>query len=150
MGDPLVRRIANANIKSNKVQTKILSANVQLNTTLGDLTFNNLQVGKIYHLTGVLATRLDDIANDDAITITIINGVSSILQFTPQIGTPDATADNQFVPVNLKFVAVASTITVTTVDASTSSYVIGNNTTTNGTYLQLEEKNDLVFTTDFT
>jgi len=150
MGDPLVRRIANANIKPNKLQTKILGSNVQLNTTLSSFTFNNLQVGKTYHLTGTFFIRLDDVTNDDAATINILNGATNILQFTALIGAPDSQADNQYMPVDLKFVATATTITVTTLDFSTSSYIIGNGSTSAGSYLQLEERNDVVDTTDFT
>lgn len=132
----------------NRVQTKILSANVALNTTLGDLTFNNLVVGNWYELTGKIYFLLDFGANDDAVTVTINNGSFVVAEITTQIGAPDASTDAIPVPLAFKFQATATTVTFVTTDASANSLIVGNNLRS-GTFAQLEERLDLIDTGAF-
>lgn len=135
---------------TNKTQTKILSANVTTNTTVSDLTFNNLTVGKWYELTGQLFVFLDfGAVNDDAITITINNGATVIAAPTIQIGAPDTQTDALPCTLGYKFLATATTVTFVTTDASANSLLIGNNLRT-ATFAQLTELNDTEITTAFT
>lgn len=149
MGDPLVRRIANANIKPNKLQSKFLAVNHTTNGNINDLDFNNLQVGKTYHLTGWFYCQLDTGNNDDAVTININNGVTTVISFTLNNSAPDQQPDTFQVPIDIKFTATGTTIRSVATDLSANSYLIGNGSL-NATSLQLEERNDVVDTTDFT
>lgn len=134
--------------KKNKVQTKFLAANVTTNTTMTNLTFNNLVVGTWYEITGVFAVGLDQAGNnDDAITINIGGAVTQ--SNTYAIGATDTLSDLLKVPVSIKFQAASSQLTFTTVDASAGSLVFGSGTL-DGTYVQLEERLDLQSTVDFT
>lgn len=134
----------------NKIQTKILSANVTTNTTVSDLTFNNLTIGKWYELTGFLSIGLDQSGvNDDALTVTINNGATLISQHSITLGAPDTQTDRVDVPLSLKFQATDTMVTFVTTDASANSLLAGSGTRGN-TFAQLTELNDHESTTNFT
>lgn len=150
MGNPIVRRPPNTINTPNKFQTKFLPSNTSTNGTISSLTFNNLAIGKTYHLMGIVIAALDQAAgNDDALSVTITNGATTLTVCAPTLGAPDAQGDQLPFPVNVKFVATATTITFTGADLAASSFIIGSGTGS-GTYMTLEECNDLVTTTDFT
>lgn len=135
---------------TNKTQTKFISANVTTNTTVSDLTFNNLTVGKWYELTGQLLVGLDQAGvNDDALTVTINNGVTMVLQTSPTLGAPDTLSDSVIISLSVKFLATATTLTFVTLDASANSLLAGGGTR-DRTFAQLTELNDHEITTTFT
>ena len=132
----------------NRVQTKILSADVTSNGTISDLTFNNLVIGKWYDVTGRFALFVNDSSADTTIQVTASHDSATVdvAVFRSNDGT--TTLDFAYLAVAFKFKATATTLTFTTSSASAASYVGGSNSRSE-TYIQLEERNDLIETTAF-
>lgn len=132
--------------EKNLIQTKILSANVTTDTTISDLTFNNLTVGIWYTVNLHSNLVVDDAGGDDAVELNIVhNGIT--------IGRAALTADlNGTTSItsttNISFKATATSLTFVTTSASAAARVVGNGNLF-GTYVQLEERNDLRETDKF-
>lgn len=138
------------NVPANKIQTKILTSNVTTNTTISDLTFNNLTVGKWYEVTGSVHLVVNDAVSDTTIEFNAINNAVTINRSLLRNRTVGDTLDDINVgAISFKFQAAATTLTFQSVSATANSYIEGSGSRTS-TYIQLEERNNLYSTTDFT
>jgi len=135
--------------EKNKIQTKTLSADVTTNTTISDLTFSNLVIGKWYDVTGKLYFQLDVIVADSAVSVSPTHDSSILDYYMVLINESSDTSTDLFsIPVSFKFKATATSLTFVSSSTSTSSKIAGDNSR-GETYIQLEERNDLVETSDF-
>ena len=135
--------------EKNKIQTKTLSADVTTNTTISDLTFSNLVIGKWYDVTGKLYFQLDVIVADSAVSVSPTHDSSILDYYMVLINEASDTSTDLFsIPVSFKFKATATSLTFVSSSTSTSSKIAGDNSR-GETYIQLEERNDLVETSDF-
>tara|TARA_R110000868_G_C10973188_1_gene771509 strand:+ start:51572 stop:52042 length:471 start_codon:yes stop_codon:yes gene_type:complete len=74
-------------------QTKYLSGNVAINTILGDLTFNNLEIGKKYKLTSCFVyTDTDVITNANVAALVNGNNVDYVRMATSGTGVVKVTS----------------------------------------------------------
>lgn len=130
----------------NKIQTKYLSADATSDGTMSDLTFSNLTVGKWYEIRGQFRIRTDSAAADAEVRVDI-NHNSAVIGKIYMLAN-DATDTNvdvlTFTP-NIVFQAAATTLTFSTASASANSHVQGSGDAEE-TFVQLEERNDLVET----
>lgn len=133
----------------NRVQTKILSADVTSDGAISDLTFSNLVIGKWYEVTGKMRLSNDASSSDSIVYVDVTHDSISIDRALFQINeSSDTTVDTAILPVSSKFKATASSLTFVAVSASVNSRVEGSGSRVE-TYVQLEERNDLTETTDF-
>lgn len=117
-------------------QTKFLTADVTTSTTMSDLTFNNLEVGKKYSLKFYVATIMSSENNS---AVNVVNGAQTIIGFNT--GNTDATALIQDNEVSAKFTATGTTITFTTASHGSPNAYLGNSTfgETHATLCQLPD-----------
>ncbi len=127
-------------IPKNKIQTKILAANVTTNTTVTGLGFSNLVVGKWYEVTGVLSLS---ISGDTSSSITFASGAT-----IHQASFGSSTAIDTSLALSFKFQAAATTLTAMTNGFAAGTVLQGNNSRLSS-YIQLEEVNELEQTSDF-
>jgi len=136
-------------ISVNKIQTKFLTADVTTNITMTDLTFNALVIGKQYTVTLQSDLSAEVGANDIQIGIDI-NHNSAVIGRAELVFNTSLTSGGNVTSGNIvTFTAAATTLTFSTFSASANSFVNGNNSAAE-TWAQIEERNDLVVTTDFT
>ena len=144
---PTAREVNVAPVK-NKIQTKILTGNVISDGAISDITFANLIVGMWYEVTGQVRQIVQDPASDDNVSVNFINdgntvGVANVLDKTVNLDAGGTYG------VSFKFQATGTDLTPTAASATVNASIRGNSTLSQ-TYIQLEERNDLVETTDFT
>lgn len=133
----------------NKVQTKLLTTNIQSDITITDLTCSNLVIGKWYEVTGQYRFILDVVASDDDVYITATHNGVIVDEKRARIRENTDTLDDAVTyGVAFKFQATATTLTFATTSATVNSYVAGAANRAQ-TYIQIEERNDLVETSDF-
>jgi len=127
----------------NRIQTKTVAADAT-DGDLSELNFSNLVVGRWYEMTGVIKLLLDGSSSDTGVTVTATHDGSSLVSVIYQVAeTTDTSADAVSVPMNYKFKATATTLTFSSGSASASAYASA------GGHIQLEERNDLIETSDF-
>jgi len=143
----IIRRIDD---RTNKVQTKILSSDTISTGVI--LTFNNLVPGRMYDVKGPIKWDLDGNNIDTARGVVQIKDGSIIVSTTHWRWrrNDDEEMDDFWGTdhLNFSFKATNSTMTVE-IAGLLNMIVLGSNNRSN-TYVQLEERNDLVETTDFT
>lgn len=133
--------------RKNKVQTKILSANVSGTTVdIADLRFNNLTIGKFYEFR--LQAHFTLQSNGFTTASVIHNGVEIGRARYNSDGS--ASDSGSTYTVSATFQATATTLTVDFTPGGAGTLVLFGDGTRGGTYHQLEERNDLESTTDFT
>lgn len=153
-----VRRKSNDEIENrlsslesgNKIQTKILSANVTSDGVVADLTFNNLVIGKWYEISGQVSLHVDSGASNTFVELRAVH--DGIIIGRPYLllqESVDTSEDIVKQAISLKFLATDSTLTFEANSATASSFIDGDGSKAE-TYIQLEERNDLVETGDFT
>lgn len=136
-------RASQFGVPSNQIVTNFLTADVTINTTVGDLTFSGLEVGATYELTGLIHAVLDDGAANPDVVLTVNNGATTVALFGPSIQeSVDSVSDALYLSVATKFVATDTTLTFVTSSFGAGSSLRGNNTKQE-TYMQLEKRNDL-------
>ena len=132
-----------AKILKPKNKTKILASDVTGTGDISGLQFNNLVIGKVYAVSGCIATNVN--AN-----INTLQWWSAAAGTDTQYGTwRDSDFNNitKNLAVNIKFTAVSSTVYVY------CSVIVGSifgNNTKDKTFLTLTEKPNTTITTDFT
>jgi len=126
-------------------QTKILSADVITDGAIGELTFNNLEIGKVYRVGGNFRF---DVTAGGLITVTVLNGAQTV-GFGLHDGDGTATQAGSAWSPNLIFVATATTLTFVAASADANSPVLGN-TTRDETFVTLEELPQHVATSQWT
>ena len=144
---PTAREVNVAPVK-NKIQTRVLSADVDSNGAVAELTFANLVIGKWYEVSGQVRLIVQDPSTDDNVKLAFFHdggvvGASNVLDKAADL---DAGGTHG---VCFKFLATGTDLTPTTESASANSRLRGNADRVE-TFIQLEERNDLVGTTDFT
>lgn len=132
--------------QKNKIQTKILSADVTTDTTVSDLTFTGLVVGKWYEVRGLFRIQVNSGGSNPNLTVDITHD-STILKRVNYVsgGTNSAGVS---LSGDIVFQATATTLTFETLAASANSFLRGNSTQQE-TFVQLEERNDLEETSEF-
>lgn len=111
----------------NRIQTKILSADVTTDGVVADLSFSNLTKGKWYAINGSLQVQ-------DVFTINIIHGGAIIDQ------NINRTATSNTKTISTKFKAATTSVTTETFSMASPDILFGNNTRQES-YLQIEELN---------
>lgn len=127
-----------------KYQTKKLTSDVTTDTTVSDLTFNNLTIGKKYRV--FLQARFE--VNGDAGAFVQIKHDGSIIG-SVGAGHTDATGEFFHVSTDAIFEASATTLTFDTVSIAASS-ALGGNDDFNQTYARLEELASAVEVSEWT
>lgn len=127
--------------EKNRIQTKLLSANVTSNTTASDLTFSNLTIGKWYDVKGQFRLRLTGSGGDNLVVTATHNATTVGLIKNLQGSTVTTEQDLTFA-TNFSFQATATTLTFVTTGCSANDILAGDGTR-GQTYVQLEERNDL-------
>lgn len=135
----------------NKIQTKILAANVTADGEISSLTFNNLTPGKFYTMTGQFYFSPDFGGSSDFNAgVEIHNGSQSLdTKFIAVQETADASQDLVTLALSLSFQASESVLTFEGLSLSANSVILGDGTKQQ-TYVQLEERQNLQETSDFT
>lgn len=137
-----------AAVPMNYSQTKLLSADITSDTTMADLTFNNLVIGKRYEfrIQSFFDTTGSVGSSAPEIQITHNSSVIGLLQYDP----PSTDQGGGFTATTTgEFTATASTLTFVTSDVDSNGAIRGNNTRSE-TYAQLKELNYTKETTRFT
>ena len=129
----------------NRVQRKTLSANVTSNGTVSELTFSNLTIGKFYEVTGQVHVIVGSGATDTGITLDPVHDGETLATPGVTVADGNTTADNSRLGVAFKFKATATTLTFVAGSATANSYIVGGGNRS-GTYIELEERNDLIET----
>lgn len=132
-------------VKKNRVQTKILGANVTSDGPIADLTFNNLVPGRWYKLSGQIYWDNTTVVSDFAV-ISFSCGSSVVGRCLYGTGTSSVESGTQ--GVSLVFQAGDTSLDVSV--ASLTQLEVRGTGTRNFTFLTLEERNDLEETTAFT
>lgn len=126
-----------------KTQVKYLTADATTDTTLSDLTFSNLEVGKWYEI---------NLQGAFARTVTTVDNIQlKAMHNSQQLGTVIASLDNNSFEVRgvtIKFQAAVSTLTFESASVAANSSVNGNGTT-NETFVRLTELSNLQTTTEW-
>jgi hypothetical protein len=135
----------------NRIQTKILAADVTTNGTIAGLTFNNLIIGNWYEVTGSARLIIDSSAADPYVDMFAVHNGSNIhrVAYGVQEDPADTLVDQVCYSISFKFQATNTSLTFSANSASSASYISGDGTRSN-TYIQLEERNDLEETSAFT
>jgi hypothetical protein len=132
----------------NRVQTKYVAADTT-DGDLSELTCSNLVIGKWYEVTGQMYMATDVGASNTSVTLTATHDSAvvsyNILAITESV---DTSVDAVTVALAFKFKATATTLTFSAGSASASSYIAGDGTKAES-YIQIEERNDLIETTAF-
>jgi hypothetical protein len=133
----------------NKVQTKILASNVTTNGTISSLTFSNLVIGKWYECTIQARLHVNEGATDIRAQIFANHNSVNIASVDYQNRQTSSTAGDVLVAgAAFKFKAETTTLVFDAASASANSFIAGNNTRAQ-TFVQLEERNDLIETTEW-
>jgi len=132
--------------EKNLVQTKILSSSVSTNgdihtTTDANFIFNNLTIGKTYHVHGKVALQNNA---TDTVSLEFQNGATEV----DRISSATATNATLRYGVNFVFTATDTQLFFTVSGAGGGDSVLGNGTR-QLTFIQLEERNDLAETSKF-
>lgn len=103
-------------------QEKVMSANQTTNGDIADLTFNNLEAGKKYRLTGGLTFSN---TGDDGNNVQIFNGATQLIFLD---SNPNAGGGTQslYLAVSTVFTASADTLTFNANSTGANSFVLGN------------------------
>lgn len=147
MGDP--RRLSTTELNTrltNKVQTKVLSTDPALGT-IAELTWNSLTIGNWYEV--FLQVAIDRNSEPIGCGIDIIHNGSvlgSVILTNRQGG---GTLDQGAITAGTKVKFQATATTVTFLNVGNTAAVRGDGTQEE-TFTQIEERNDLEPTTDFT
>lgn len=130
-------------VSGNKTVTKILSGDVTSDTTISEFTFNDLVVGKWYHLTGKMAIIQDVTVADANILITVLNGGTAVERFQVDIReTTNTNPDSIKAGISAIFQATSPDLTFVTAGATVNNFLQGDGTRTE-TYIQLTTRNDI-------
>jgi len=114
-----------AAVPMNYTQTKILSADVNTNTTVSDLTFNNLVIGKVYQVTLNADFEID---GDLGLSVNY-NHDGNVIAFNNMNNDAGGGTSRITNGVTSKpFVATDTTVTFTTTSASASEVLKGDGT----------------------
>jgi len=107
-------------IPFDRYQTKTLSGDITTNTTISDLTFNNLTAGKTYNI--ILQANVTTAGSSYKITCnnggTAVGVVDRGISFTNSIGAG----------INAFFTAVATTVTFVSTSVDGGEIIHGNDT----------------------
>lgn len=136
--------------EKNKIQTKLLSADVTSDGAMSDLTFSNLVIGRWYEFRGKMRLTLDAGAGSATIVYVDAKHNGSVLDRALfQINEAgDSTLDAIILSTGSTFKATATTLTFEAVSTSSNAKVDGGSNQSE-TYVQLEERNDLIETDEF-
>ena len=121
-----------------KWMSRLLTADVTSDGTMGDLTFAQLEVGRVYEFK--LQAHLFSNTGDQVATVNVVHDGTTIGSIV-RIGD-SGSGTNGKVGISGIFLATATTLTFVAASASATSYISGNNDR-NKTYVQLVERNDL-------
>ena len=126
-------------VPTNETFQNILSADININTTAGSLTFSDLEIGATYDFQAKIFGRCN--SADNAFTVSAINNGASVGAWS--VGG-SSSVDLSGASFTGRFVAAASTLTFTTtgIDATGSCTLFGNGTI-DQTVAYLEKRNDL-------
>lgn len=126
-------------------QTKFLSANATSAGNMTDLTFNNLEVGKKYRVSGVFVFNAATTNIFHRVAVTIFNG-SDRVSVHGMAGRYEVTTGANTDGVNTVFTATATQLTFLVGGIVSTGRVIGTGTR-EGTFITLEELPNHVETT---
>lgn len=133
----------------NRIQTNILTSDKTSDGTISDLTFSNLTIGRWYEITGSILMYIDNGASDTYVAVDATHDSSVIHRSDIQITeSTDTGIDAVHYSLAFKFKATATSLTFVASSLSSGSVVKGNSTRAQ-TYVQLEERNDLIETDVF-
>jgi hypothetical protein len=151
-GSPGTPLLATATIagaqKLNKIQTKIMSGDHTTDVAIPELTFNNLIVGKWYEIRAQFA--IEATASESAIGIVAQDGAEQVGKAFQHIRQGSGTLDEAEINLVIATVFKATTDTLEFIASNVTGDRIVGTGTRNHTFAQLEERNDLIETSDFT
>lgn len=132
-----------------RIETKYVAGD----TTDGDISeidCSNLVPGMWYEVTGSMYYATDVGGNDTGVGLIATHDSNVIDYKLLQLreDSTDGATDTVPVTISFKFKATATTLTFTTTSASASSYILGNGSR-DESYIQIEERSDLIETTAF-
>lgn len=133
----------------NKIQTKFLEDDVISSGTIASLTFNALVIGKQYTIRMQTDLNVEVGANDIQVGLDIVHNGATIGRSELVINTSSTSGGNVTSGLVVNFTASATTLTFSAFSASINSFINGNGSAAE-TWVQIEERNDLIVTTDFT
>lgn len=147
MADQGVRRQSNVEVEDrlaavevkNKHKTKFMSSNSTTSENRPEMTFNNLIIGKRYRCSGRLNSSIGGTGNQQC-SLMIMNGALEVAEPRRHSDTGTTTEHRHFYAL---FTAVANTMTVDTSISGGPSGTINGTGTRAGTYVTLEEADDL-------
>jgi len=143
-GETVSLQAGSSVVQTNVIQENILSLNVTANGTIGELTFNNLSIGKTYHLRGHVRLVIDVAEPDITATLNVVHSGSIIDQKSFTINEASNTGnDSVSVAFNQTFVATSTVLEFEAQSASPGSVIVGNGSR-GVTLVQIEERNDLL------
>ena len=147
----LIRRMLiqeSIHTERNKIQTKIMSGDHTTDAVIAELTFSNLVVGRWYEVNAQFA--MEATASESAMTVEVDNGGQRLGRVFQHIRQGAGTLDEA--EINLLIVGKfqASDTTLTFTGANIAGDRIVGTGTKDHTFAQLEERNDLEETADFT
>lgn len=145
----LLDRMTAEENKKNKIQTKILTANVTSDGTVTELGFNNLSVGKWYEICGQIRLEGDVAGADGEVFLTFNHNGVAVGRSYIGIDDNDSLTDAFVFGFQFKFQATTTTLIASATGASAVSRIRGDSTR-GSTFVQIEERNDLQNTSDFT
>lgn len=128
--------------KANTIETKILSSSVSTNGVITDLTFNDLEIGKTYEITGQFALFVNNGGTDTTIEVNATHDGNIVGRTSIRVDDGTSSLDYGYFSMSAKFVATTSSLTFVANSASGVSAIFGANTRAD-TYVQLEKRNDL-------
>lgn len=131
-----------------KWQQKFLSSTVTLNTTLGDLTFNNLTIGKTYRVY-MYVVMGDSSGPDSQINLDIYNGSTFIAGSNHTSDAATGISNGGYGITSRPFVATATTVTFISSGMSGTDNIVGTGAA-NATNAILEELPNHVVTNEWT
>lgn len=135
--------------QKNKIQTKILSADVTTDGVISDLTFNNLKVGKWYEVSGLVYFLVKNGGVDGNVNFEAVHNSSNIYFINFNMSDGGSSSNNASTALSFKFQATATSLTFEASSNTTNTAILGNGTLAE-THVQIEERNDIIETTDFT
>lgn len=130
-----------------KVATKILTIDHKTDTVMDELTYINLVIGRWYEVYGEFAFSLNAGTTANRLYVNAFTGGAYISQsYIRILEATDSSEDSLVATINARFQAVGTTVTFVPGFASAGSYIRGQGDRKE-TYVQLEERPDLVATT---
>lgn len=146
------RVIALENDKQDKIQhkwqQKFLSGDVTFNTTLGDLTFNNLEIGKTYRV-NLHAFMGDNQGSNSGITLSVVHDGNTLAAATHTSDDATGPSNSGYDVTTAPFVATATTVTFVSTGMGGTDTIFGTGDASE-TNAVLEELPNHVETTQWT